>query len=214
MQAVDQLSQLASRNGGNIEVTAWQEFIQGRKQDLETVLELESLQAERKHSLTASEAEQVMAGSTLSGKLQFPLSLGEIREQRQKLTLEVSHLESIVERAGLPATAQRLFSMRSTMVDGYNRIFSSSLIPPGSHTESVFMGLMLLFGIPVFAIFYWLSPRIQSRIPGLEVLDSLAYRVVGLGFPIYTFGALICGAIWAHYAWGKWWSNDPRKWVR
>lgn len=70
---------------------------------------------------------------------------------------------------------------------------------------------MFLLAIPVFIIFYFLSRSIQSRVPELETLDSVAYRSVSLGFPIFTFGALIAGAIWAHYAWGRWWSNDPKE---
>jgi ABC-type transport system involved in cytochrome c biogenesis permease subunit len=211
IQALDQLGQESKRIGGTLNATAWQSFIEEREQDLATVFKLERLQAERKHSLTASEADEVMRGSGLAGKLQFPLSLGEIREQRQKLQLEVGHLHSMAELVGLPVTSQRLQNLRSGLINEYNQVFSSELIPPHEGSEAIFMGYMLLFGIPIFMLLYWLSPKLQSRIPELEALDSLAYRTVSLGFPIFTFGALIAGAIWAHYAWGKWWSNDPKE---
>ncbi|MBW7996574.1 MAG: hypothetical protein FVQ81_08420 [Candidatus Glassbacteria bacterium] len=211
IQAVDQLSQLANHQGGTIEAPAWQAFIESRKAELETVLSLERLQAERKHSLTADEAAEVMSGSSLAGQLQFPLSLGEIREQRHRIQLEAGHLQLMAERTGLPVSLQRLHGLRASLVESYNDVLSSDLIPPHEGSEAVFMGYMLLFAIPVFILFYWLSPKLQGKIPELDTLDSLAYRSVSLGFPIFTFGALIAGAIWAHYAWGKWWSNDPKE---
>lgn len=211
IRALDQLGHEATRNGGTLEAPAWLAFIDGRKQDLATVLKLERLQAERKHSLTAAEAAEVMRGSGLASKLQFPLSLGEIREQRQELLLEVGHLQAMAELSGVPVTSEHLQHLRTGMVNEYNQIFSSDLIPPGESSESIFMGYMLLFAIPIFALFYLLSIKLQSKIPELEAMDSLAYRSVSLGFPVFTFGALIAGAIWAHYAWGKWWSNDPKE---
>jgi cytochrome c-type biogenesis protein CcsB len=52
------------------------------------------------------------------------------------------------------------------------------------------------------------SDGILRRLPGAEVLDRLAYRMVVFGFPIWTFG-VIAGAIWADRAWGSYWSWDP-----
>jgi ABC-type transport system involved in cytochrome c biogenesis permease subunit len=34
---------------------------------------------------------------------------------------------------------------------------------------------------------------------------------VGIGYPFYTLGALIFGAIWAEQAWGRYWSWDPKE---
>jgi cytochrome c-type biogenesis protein CcsB len=47
--------------------------------------------------------------------------------------------------------------------------------------------------------------------PDLETLDTLTYRAIAVGFPIFTLGALIFGAIWAKYAWGNYWSWDPKE---
>jgi cytochrome c-type biogenesis protein CcsB len=49
---------------------------------------------------------------------------------------------------------------------------------------------------------------IFRRLPGSEALDRLTYRTVVFGFPIWTFG-IICGAIWADQAWGRYWGWDP-----
>jgi len=41
--------------------------------------------------------------------------------------------------------------------------------------------------------------------------DRVTYTAIGIGFPIFTAGALVFGAIWAERAWGSWWSWDPKE---
>ena len=50
-----------------------------------------------------------------------------------------------------------------------------------------------------------------GRVPSLANLDRLAYRWHAFAFPIWTFAALIAGPIWAEYAWGSYWSWDPKE---
>jgi cytochrome c-type biogenesis protein CcsB len=49
-----------------------------------------------------------------------------------------------------------------------------------------------------------------ARLPEPAGLDKSAYRIVAFAFPIYTFG-VICGAIWAEAAWGRYWGWDPKE---
>jgi cytochrome c-type biogenesis protein CcsB len=44
----------------------------------------------------------------------------------------------------------------------------------------------------------------------LSNLDSLSYRIIGLGFPFLTIG-ILSGAVWANEAWGSYWSWDPKE---
>jgi cytochrome c-type biogenesis protein CcsB len=48
------------------------------------------------------------------------------------------------------------------------------------------------------------------RVPSLEVLDQLSYRLVAFVFPLWTF-SVIAGAIWAESAWGRYWGWDPKE---
>ena len=49
-----------------------------------------------------------------------------------------------------------------------------------------------------------------KRLPTLETLDQLSYRLVAFVFPLWTF-AIIAGAIWAEAAWGRYWGWDPKE---
>ena len=39
---------------------------------------------------------------------------------------------------------------------------------------------------------------------------SLGYKAIMIGFPMLAFG-IILGAMWANYAWGGYWSWDPKE---
>jgi cytochrome c-type biogenesis protein CcsB len=49
-----------------------------------------------------------------------------------------------------------------------------------------------------------------KRLPSLEDLDQLSYRLVAFVFPLWTF-SVIAGAIWAESAWGRYWGWDPKE---
>jgi cytochrome c-type biogenesis protein CcsB len=51
---------------------------------------------------------------------------------------------------------------------------------------------------------------IVASLPDAARLDTLAYRILAFAFPLWTF-AVISGAIWAEYAWGRYWGWDPKE---
>jgi cytochrome c-type biogenesis protein CcsB len=55
------------------------------------------------------------------------------------------------------------------------------------------------------------SDRPSERLPSKERLEVVEYRAVALGYPLFTIGALVAGAIWAQKAWSTWWSWDPKE---
>ncbi len=50
-----------------------------------------------------------------------------------------------------------------------------------------------------------------DRFPDADTLDRISYRLHAVGFPLWTFAALIAGPIWAEYAWGSYWNWDPKE---
>jgi cytochrome c-type biogenesis protein CcsB len=49
-----------------------------------------------------------------------------------------------------------------------------------------------------------------ALLPPLEALDRLVYQTIAVGFPLLTIG-IVTGAAWANYAWGSYWSWDPKE---
>ncbi len=54
------------------------------------------------------------------------------------------------------------------------------------------------------------SDRQSGRLPSLYVLNDISYRTVLIGFLMLSMG-IITGAVWAHSAWGTYWSWDPKE---
>jgi len=52
--------------------------------------------------------------------------------------------------------------------------------------------------------------RFAKSLPSAQSLDTLSYRTAAFAFPVWTF-AIICGAIWAESAWGRYWGWDPKE---
>jgi len=73
------------------------------------------------------------------------------------------------------------------------------------------------FGV---SLLYLLKARGENRgtenksllalFPDLKVLDEINYKAIAVGFPLLTLG-IITGAAWANYAWGTYWSWDPKE---
>jgi cytochrome c-type biogenesis protein CcsB len=55
-----------------------------------------------------------------------------------------------------------------------------------------------------------MSPSLK-RLPSAESMDGTAYKVLAFAFPLWTFGVLVAGPIWAEYAWGRYWGWDPKE---
>jgi cytochrome c-type biogenesis protein CcsB len=51
-----------------------------------------------------------------------------------------------------------------------------------------------------------------KRVPTTAVaLERLTFRLHAFAFPLFTFGALIAGPLWAEASWGRYWGWDPKE---
>lgn len=75
------------------------------------------------------------------------------------------------------------------------------------HVMLSFIGEAFFAVAFVASILYLASRDEEKRVQ----LDRLTYTSIMIGFPIFTAGALIFGAIWASYAWGRFWGWDPKE---
>lgn len=90
-----------------------------------------------------------------------------------------------------------------------------------SHVLTCFMGyaaFTVAFGL---GIMYFLKIEMAGKkgemisgffhlLPGEDVVDELMYQSTAQGFVFLTLG-IMTGSVWAHYAWGSYWSWDPKE---
>lgn len=89
----------------------------------------------------------------------------------------------------------------------------------GIHTLLAFLGnaaFAMAFGVGIMYLVqeHYLKSKHHSelfhRLPSLQSLDEINYRLITIGFPLLTL-AIITGALWAEKAWGSYWRWDPRE---
>lgn len=49
-----------------------------------------------------------------------------------------------------------------------------------------------------------------AKVPTAKALDLISYRLHAFAVPLWTF-TIAAGAIWAQYAWGRFWNWDPKE---
>ncbi len=67
----------------------------------------------------------------------------------------------------------------------------------------------------VILVIWQFGIGLKKILSGLSItpsmLDDITYKSIAIGFPLFTIGGLVMGAIWANSAWGKYWSWDPKE---
>jgi cytochrome c-type biogenesis protein CcsB len=89
-----------------------------------------------------------------------------------------------------------------------------------SHVMTCFMGyasFAIAFGLGCIYLMKSLhrgnanpSGSFLRFLPEEDTLDELIYQSIALGFVFLSLG-IITGSVWAHYAWGSYWSWDPKE---
>jgi cytochrome c-type biogenesis protein CcsB len=89
-----------------------------------------------------------------------------------------------------------------------------------SHVVTCFLGyaaFALSFGLSIIYLIKSDKPDDRGaeassafRFPDHNVIDELNHQMVAFGFIMLTLG-IITGSVWAHSAWGSYWSWDPKE---
>ena len=89
-------------------------------------------------------------------------------------------------------------------------LFAASFSSPQAGVKAVSWITAAFF----FALLWYVGVQIHDRVaalfPSLRILDDVSYKTVMVGFPLLTIG-IVTGAAWANYAWGTYWSWDPKE---
>jgi len=90
-------------------------------------------------------------------------------------------------------------------------LFKTSFFSPSSFVKIVswILGMATLFIIWRYG--FVLKKVIEKFNVTADMLDEITYKSIAIGFPIFTLGGLVFGAIWADQAWGVYWSWDPKE---
>ncbi|MGB3400255.1 MAG: c-type cytochrome biogenesis protein CcsB [Candidatus Deferrimicrobiaceae bacterium] len=88
-----------------------------------------------------------------------------------------------------------------------------------AHVITCFVGYAAFAVSAGVAVMYLMKAKREERkvtggvvalFPSTKILDDLVYKAIIWGFPFLTTG-IITGAAWANYAWGTYWSWDPKE---
>jgi len=90
-------------------------------------------------------------------------------------------------------------------------LFKTSFLSPSPVIQMLSWALSILALFGVWRYGYLLKSAIEKFNMSSDVLDEITYKSIAVGFPIFTLGGLIFGAIWANQAWGVYWSWDPKE---
>ncbi|MBA4372425.1 MAG: c-type cytochrome biogenesis protein CcsB [Thermodesulfovibrio sp.] len=101
-------------------------------------------------------------------------------------------------------------------IKGQEDLIKSYLFRASFRSSSFGVSAMSFAVAAAFTFAVWrfaggLKKIINSFDISAEILDEITYKSIAMGFPIFTLGGLIFGAIWADQAWGKYWTWDPKE---
>ena len=90
-------------------------------------------------------------------------------------------------------------------------LFKTSFMNPSATVKIISWVASIAVFLIVWRYGYILRKVLEKFNLTPDMLDEITYKSIAVGFPIFTLGGLIFGAIWANQAWGVYWSWDPKE---
>ncbi|MDW7997957.1 MAG: c-type cytochrome biogenesis protein CcsB, partial [Thermodesulfovibrio sp.] len=91
------------------------------------------------------------------------------------------------------------------------KIFHSTLGNPSTFISLISWMVLIAFILTAWKFGHLLNKTLNSLKIDSNFLEDLTYKGIAFGFPIFTIGGLVFGAIWADQAWGRYWGWDPKE---
>ena len=97
------------------------------------------------------------------------------------------------------------------------KMFSADVVAFGFLKDLTLLEKVLLVAGFIFTYFavWTIGDKFKNLISsfniGTDVLEKIEYKMISIGFAIFTVGGLIFGAIWAEVSWGRYWAWDPKE---
>lgn len=108
-------------------------------------------------------------------------------------------------------------ALKSGRIEELNPILKSGWL--NIHTSLAILGDAAFAFAFIVSVMYLIQERqlkakhlgaIYHRLPPLDVMDTIGYKALTFGWPLFTLG-MITGSIWAESAWGSYWTWDPKE---
>lgn len=90
-------------------------------------------------------------------------------------------------------------------------MFKTSFLNPSAGIKILSWAAAFIALFIIWRYGHILKTMIEKFNVTADMLDEITYKSIAIGFPIFTLGGLIFGAIWANQAWGVYWSWDPKE---
>jgi len=124
-------------------------------------------------------------------------------------TLTFGILFVVLASMGLDLLTFKVMVKPDIFIKSY--LFKTSFLNPSAVVKMLSWGLAFITLFIVWKYGYVLRTAMEKFDITADMLDEITYKSIAFGFPIFTLGGLVFGAIWADQAWGVYWSWDPKE---
>jgi cytochrome c-type biogenesis protein CcsB len=124
-------------------------------------------------------------------------------------TMTLGVLVIVLAAMGIDVLTFKVMVKPEVFVKSY--LFKASFLNPSHTIKMLSWAISALVLFVIWRFGYILKSAIDKLNVKADILDEITYKSIAVGFPIFTLGGLIFGAIWANQAWGVYWSWDPKE---
>jgi len=158
------------------------------------------------YALRGSRNNKIFRGLMLAGFAMLSIGIGAILASvfsTGELLLKEADIQSLIASSHLAGG--------KTLVENYIVSGTSPFMLSLKGAPFEFMLLVMAWmGFVFYLALEWKTEWLVAQLPDAEKLDNMSYKTILFAFPFLTL-LIITGAVWAYYAWGRYWGWDPKE---